>query len=109
MRIGIHSGLAVAGTIGGAERLKYTVVGDTVNVAARLESLDAPHDFVAARCRVLVSDATAALLDGDALDLESLGTFAVKGRAAPVAVWRLARPAVPTLQPARARTDLVVS
>ena len=40
MRIGIFTGPAVAGSLGSAQRLKYTTVGDTVNIAARLESYD---------------------------------------------------------------------
>jgi adenylate cyclase len=40
MRIGIHTGMAAVGKIGSRHHLKYTSVGDTINVAARLESFD---------------------------------------------------------------------
>src|SRR5262249_42566974 len=51
--IGIHSGPVVAGTIGAADRHEYTVVGDTVNVAARLQELCRDHHH-----GLLVSGAT---------------------------------------------------
>jgi adenylate cyclase len=81
MRIGIHTGPAVAGCVGSAERMKYTTVGDTVNAAARLESLD--REFVAESpgrrpCRILVSDSTAQYLDSR-FHLERLGEVTVKG------------------------------
>jgi len=97
MSIGIASGLVVAGNIGSDDRLKFTVVGDVVNVAARLEAFDGVSKDTGARaCRILVDGATAALI-GDTLPLTSLGDFRVKGRVHPVAMH-----AVELLQPERA-------
>ncbi len=89
-RIGIHSGVAVAGTIGGATRLKYTVVGDVVNVAARLQSVDLPDDSGAPmRCRIIVSGATMLLLGGKPPAVDDLGELSLSGRSQPVQAFRL--------------------
>jgi len=88
-RVGIHSGLALAGTVGGGTRLKYTVVGDVVNVAARLQALDLP-DPSGARCPIIVSSDTLALLDAPPAQAEDLGLLTLSGRAHPVHAWRLA-------------------
>lgn len=86
MSIGIASGLVVAGNVGSADRLKFTVVGDVVNIAARLEAFDGVSKDTGARaCRILVDGATAALTDGT-VPLTSLGDFRVKGRVFPVAI-----------------------
>ena len=82
--IGLHTGELVAGNIGVPERMEYTVVGDTVNVAARLEGLTRNL----AR-RVLLSEETASLV-GDLCALERLDTVHVKGRAAPITVYTTA-------------------
>lgn len=69
--VGIHSGLAVVGNIGTAERLEYTAIGGAVNVAARLcES--------AGRGEIIISDETRARL-GDTFELEARAPVRVKG------------------------------
>jgi adenylate cyclase len=107
MRIGIHSGPVLAGSMGSSERLEYAVIGDTVNCASRLESLDKQHhDGVV---RVLVSSSTRELL-GEATDPEAQrwcerlqwqawGTLQVKGRQEPLEIWEL-RGIAPAAAPA---------
>jgi class 3 adenylate cyclase len=89
-RIGIHTGPVVAGSIGSAERLKYTVVGDVVITAQRLEGTDrVPHDFERTPCRILVSDATRRHLDGS-FRCEPQGVVPLKGKREEVVVHRVA-------------------
>jgi len=86
-RLGIQSGQATAGNIGTPDRINYTVIGDDVNIAQRLEQLGkevSPDAEVA----ISVSAATVADLDG-LFEVEPVGDMEVKGRAAPVAVFRL--------------------
>ncbi len=93
LRIGVHSGEATAGNIGAAGRLNYTVIGDDVNIAQRLEQLGrqvSPDAEVA----ITLSAATVAHLHGR-FEVEPVGETAVKGRAASVAVWRLVQEAEP--------------
>ena len=96
MRIGIHTGPVLAGCVGSAERMKYTTVGDTVNAAARLESLD--REVVAEipgrrPCRILISETTAQLLDSR-FQLERLGEVSVKGKAQAIVTFRVTSPTV---------------
>lgn len=84
VRIGLNSGPLVAGNVGGGGRHSYTVHGDTVNLAARLEALNKQYGT-----SLLVSQATASLLD-DA-DLERIGETAINGFSDPVSVHTLRR------------------
>lgn len=89
-RVGVHSGVAVAGTVGGGTRLKYTVVGDVVNVAARLQSFEHPDDrFAPEPVRILISEATLKLLGESAPPLTDLGPLTLTGREQPVHAYRL--------------------
>jgi adenylate cyclase len=91
MRIGICTGPVVAGSLGSTQRLKYTTIGDTVNSAARLESMDKDR-FVPADpnslCRILIDETTAAYLK-DQFRLERVGEVSVKGKERPLIAYRV--------------------
>ena len=91
VRVGIHSGPMVAGAVGSERRSQYTVLGDTPNVAARLEAFEKEKAEFGGRdgsCRVLLSGVTAALL-GPGYRLERVADTPVRGRAGTVAILRL--------------------
>ena len=73
--------------MGGAERIEYALIGDSVNVAARLESLD--KEKMSNDCRILISAETLNLIDTSSLNLYAWGLCKVKGRDKPVHVSEL--------------------
>lgn len=88
LRIGVHSGPVVVGNIGAASRINYTIVGDTVNTAARLEALG--NELMGDSCAVvLASDDTVRAACAVDVPMAEVGQFSLRGRAGLVRVWRL--------------------
>jgi adenylate cyclase len=82
VRMAINSGVAMAGDIGAPKRRDYTVLGDVVNTASRMEG------DIAKPGQILISGATFRQLNG-AIDARSLGTVPVRGREKPVEIFEV--------------------
>ncbi|CAO3399300.1 Proteins incorrectly called adenylate cyclase [Azospirillum palustre] len=87
VRVGLHSGPVVVGNIGSDSRINYTIVGDTVNVAARIEELSAALQGES-EVIVLTSGVTAAK-GKDAVPLVRQGGRSLRGRTGMTELWRL--------------------
>jgi adenylate cyclase len=81
--VGISTGEMVAGNIGSNTIMSYTVIGDTVNLGARLESLNKEYGT-----RIIIGEATRAGLQGR-YDIRPLGEVTVKGKSRPVAIFEV--------------------
>ncbi|NES68839.1 MAG: CHASE2 domain-containing protein, partial [Okeania sp. SIO2D1] len=84
MRVGIYTGTVTVGSLGGKNRLEYGVIGDSVNIASRLESFDKErHPGI---CRVLIAQETLEYLD-KRFSVEPWGDLNLKGKKIPVNVY----------------------
>ncbi len=93
MRVGIATGDVVVGSLGSSKRIDYTTIGDSVNVAARLESYDKALD--GGTCRILISartyDYCQAMFASEGIVSEVVGEVRLKGRQQPVLVYQIRR------------------
>ena len=88
LRVGLHSGEVITGSMGSSERMEYAVIGDVVNVSSRLESLNKERQINL--CRVLLSKETLNLLTNpEHWQFNCWGSFPLKGRDQSVEVYEL--------------------
>jgi adenylate cyclase len=89
LRVGLCTGPAVVGALGGDTSLKFTSVGDVVNIAARLESFDSEGaGFETGTARILIAEETRRRI-GAAFETVDLGVHALKGKTEKIRIFRV--------------------
>ncbi|MCF6204256.1 MAG: adenylate/guanylate cyclase domain-containing protein [Methylococcaceae bacterium] len=91
MRIGLHTGSLATGNIGDKDRMEYTIHGDTVNIAARLEGFDKTQfkpDYFKYPCRLLIGGETLQYI-GNQFQVEAIGNITLRGKKEAISVFRI--------------------
>ncbi len=91
MRVGLFTGPLATGSIGAKDRMEYTVHGDTVNTAARLEAFDKDQfipDYFNHPCRILIAGKMEGYL-ADQFQLEAIGNVVLRGKKQKVDIYRV--------------------
>ncbi len=86
MRVGIATGTVVTGSVGSRQRLDYTTIEDSVNIAARLESYD--KSLEGGICRILISEETYHHIQGK-FPTQFIDSVQLKGRIQPVKIYQV--------------------
>lgn len=84
MRIGIHTGKAIIGNFGCSKRHDYTALGDTVNLASRLESINKQYGT-----NIIISEETYSQVEKDQFIIRELDFITVKGKTKPLKIYEL--------------------
>ncbi|MCK5831354.1 MAG: adenylate/guanylate cyclase domain-containing protein [Methylococcales bacterium] len=91
MRIGLYTGSLATGNIGDKDRMEYTIHGDTVNIAARLETFDKAQfkpDFFTQPCRIIIGEKTLQYLDNQ-FQVKAMGKIELRGKKETISVYEI--------------------
>ena len=88
IRAGIFTGPVTVGSLGGTERLEYAIIGDSVNIASRLESCEKHRQDPDTPCRIIIARETLSYIYGQ-FEVESWGPITLKGKTKTIDVYKV--------------------